>query len=56
MNIPVRYAARITLACALGYFDWRKQIDWRAEYPALIAWLDAFRASFPAFDATRAEH
>jgi glutathione S-transferase len=45
-------AAAITLACALGYFDWRKQIDWRQEFPALVAWLDAFRAAFPAFDET----
>ena len=49
-------AATITLACALGYFDWRKQIDWRAHYPALVVWLYAFRASFGAFDATRVEH
>ena len=49
-------AAAITLACALGYFDWRQQIDWRGRYPALIAWLNAFRASFPAFDETAAEH
>jgi glutathione S-transferase len=49
-------AGSITLACALGYFDWRKQIDWRDEYPALIDWLDAFRATFPAFDETRVEH
>lgn len=49
-------AASITLACALGYFDWRKQIDWRSEYPALIAWLDAFRASCPAYDETAADH
>ena len=49
-------AAPITLACALGYFDWRNPIDWRAEYPALIDWLAAFRDAFPAFDATKAEH
>ena len=49
-------AASITLACALGYFDWRKQIDWRADYPALVHWLDAFRATFAAFDATQVEH
>lgn len=49
-------AASITLACALGYFDWRKQIDWRAQFPDLVAWLDAFRASFPAFDETAALH
>ena len=55
-DVRVADAASITLACALGYFDWRKQIDWRAEYPALIDWLDAFRGSFAAFDATRVEH
>lgn len=48
-------AAAITLACALGYFDWRQQIDWRREYPALVVWLDSFRANFPAFDATLAK-
>jgi glutathione S-transferase len=49
-------AGSISLACALGYFDWRKQIDWRADYPALVGWLDRFRATFPAFDDTKAEH
>lgn len=49
-------AASIALACALGYFDWRRQIDWREKHPALVAWLDAFRAATPAFDATKAEH
>jgi glutathione S-transferase len=49
-------AGSITIACALGYLDWRKQYDWRAACPALIDWLDAFRAAVPAFDATKAEH
>jgi glutathione S-transferase len=49
-------AGSISLACALGYFDWRKQIDWRKDYPALIDWLEHFRAAFPAFDETKAEH
>lgn len=49
-------AGSISLACALGYFDWRKQIDWRKDYPGLVTWLDAFRAAFPDFDATKAEH
>jgi glutathione S-transferase len=43
----------IGLAAALGYLDFRKQVDWRAKYPVLIAWLDAFRAKVPAFDRTR---
>lgn len=46
--------AAVTLACALGYADWRKQIDWRSEFPALVPWLDRFAAAVPAFDRTRA--
>lgn len=42
----------LTVACALGYLDFRKQVDWRAENPGLIAWLDAFRAKTLAYDAT----
>ncbi len=55
-NPGVVNAASITIACALGYFDWRKQIDWRQEFPALIPWLDVFRSGCPAFDATQAQH
>lgn len=39
----------IGLACALEYIDFRKQYDWRPEFPALIDWLDAFNATHPAF-------
>ena len=46
--------ASVTLACALGYADWRKQIDWRTEFPALVAWLDEFAAAVPAWNATKA--
>jgi glutathione S-transferase len=49
-------AGSITLACALGYFDWRKQIDWRRDFPALVSWLNSFREAFPAFDATAETH
>lgn len=45
--------ASISLACAVGYLDWRRQIDWRAAYPDIVAWLDRFMASEPAFDLTR---
>jgi len=45
-------AGAISLACALGYLDWRKPVDWRAEFPALAAWLDAFRIVIPAYDLT----
>jgi glutathione S-transferase len=45
--------AAISLACALGYLDLRFDGAWRAERPRLVAWLDAFSASIPAFEATR---
>ena len=43
----------IALACALGYLDLRFEGGWRAGHPALVAWLDAFAARVPAFEATR---
>ncbi len=43
----------IGAACALGYLDFREQVDWRARNPALIGWLDGFAAANPAFDKTR---
>jgi len=43
----------IALACALGYLDLRFQGAWRANHPNLVAWLDAFAARVPAFEATR---
>jgi len=44
----------IGLACALGYLDWRKPVDWRAAHPPLVQWLADFAVAEPAFDATRA--
>jgi glutathione S-transferase len=44
----------IGLSCALGYLDWRKQVDWRAAYPGLVEWLSRFGAQEPAFVRTRA--
>ena len=44
----------IGLACALGYLDWRKQVDWRAAYPGLVSWLQLFSEHEPAFERTRA--
>jgi glutathione S-transferase len=43
----------ITLACALGYQDLRFQGKWRAEYPKLLKWHDAFEEQVPAFAHTR---
>jgi len=44
---------QITLACALGYGDLRFGGKWRQDYPKLVAWLDAFAAQVPAFEATK---
>ena len=45
----------IGVACALGYLDFRKQVDWRKSHPTLIGWLESFRAAVPAYDKTRPE-
>src|SRR5271155_2419348 len=44
---------QITLACTLGYRDFRFGGDWRNDHPRLIAWLDNFAAQVPAFAATK---
>jgi glutathione S-transferase len=44
---------QITLACALGYRDFRFGESWRNEHPRLVAWLDDFAARVPAFIATK---
>jgi glutathione S-transferase len=43
----------IALACALGYLDLRFAGRWRTGHPRLVAWLSAFAAGVPAFEATR---
>lgn len=43
----------ITLACALGYLDFRHGGHWRARHPSLVAWLDRLDAAVPAFAETR---
>ncbi len=44
---------QITVACALGYLDFRFKGEWRKSHPKLVAWLDNFAAKVPAFDATK---
>lgn len=44
---------QIALACALGYLDLRFSGLWRQDHPKLVAWLDAFAAAVPSFEATR---
>ena len=43
----------VTLACALGYLDFRHEGKWRPAHPKLVAWLDKFAAAVPAFEETR---
>jgi len=45
---------QITLACVLGYRDFRFGGAWRSNHPRLVAWLDDFAARVPAFAATKA--
>jgi glutathione S-transferase len=42
----------LTLACALGYLDFRHEGKWRAGHPGLVAWLDEFAKAVPAFEET----
>jgi glutathione S-transferase len=42
----------ITVACALGYRDFRFNGTWRKDHPRLVKWLDEFAARVPAFAAT----
>jgi glutathione S-transferase len=44
---------QITLACVLGYRDFRFAGNWRAQHPRLVGWLDQFAARVPAFAATK---
>ncbi len=46
-------AGDISLACALGYLDFRFGGSWRKSYPKLVAWLARFEKALPAFDKTR---
>ncbi len=47
------HVGQITLACTLGYRDFRFGGSWRSEHPRLVAWLDNFAARVPAFAATK---
>lgn len=52
---PMPNVGQITLACALGYRDFRFGGGWRNEHPRLVGWLDNFAARVPAFAATKPE-
>lgn len=42
----------ISLACALGFLDFRFGGEWRANHPRLVAWQEAFAARCPMFAET----
>jgi glutathione S-transferase len=42
----------VTLACALGYLDFRHEGKWRGKAPKLVAWLERFAAAVPDFGKT----
>ena len=43
----------LTVACGLGYLDFRHEGKWRAKCPKLVGWLDRFSKAVPAFEATK---
>ena len=42
----------ITIACALGYLDFRHGGTWRAAHPRLVGWLDRFAEAVPPYAET----
>lgn len=56
MNIPnegeTPNIGDVTLACALGYLDFRFEGVWRDRSPNLVAWLGRFAEAVPAFEGT----
>jgi glutathione S-transferase len=46
------HIGEITMACVLGYLDFRFAGSWRKAYPQLVAWFDEFHARVPSFAAS----
>lgn len=46
---PAPGLVQIGLAAALGYLDWRQPMMWREDHPRLVAWLNYFAGTIPAF-------
>ncbi len=42
----------ITIACTLGYLDFRFAGEWRKHYPGLVDWFAAFEKAHPWFTAS----
>jgi glutathione S-transferase len=51
LDVPPN-VGQITLACALGYRDFRFEGSWRKDHPRLTGWLGGFADRVPAFAAT----
>lgn len=49
---PVPHIGTVSLACALGFLDFRFEGAWRKDHPRLVAWLNDFAARTPSFAAT----
>jgi glutathione S-transferase len=49
---PMLHVGHITLACALGYLDFRFGTGWRNTHPKLVKWLHEFADKVPAFADT----
>jgi len=58
-NIPVigdhPDYGHLTIACALGYLDFRLKGAWRDGHPNLVKWLDSFAGRVPAFGQSAPE-
>ena len=52
-SVSLPHVGQISLACTLGYRDFRFGGSWRADHPRLVGWLDDFAARVPAFAATK---
>ncbi len=46
------HVGHVTLACALGYLDFRFEGAWRKDHPNLVAWFEDFAAKVPALAET----
>jgi glutathione S-transferase len=46
------HIGEITMACVLGYLDFRFAGAWRTKYPSLVKWFDEFHVRVPSFAAS----
>jgi glutathione S-transferase len=46
------HIGEITMACVLGYLDFRFAGEWRTRYPQLVKWFDEFQVRVPSFSAS----